>query len=269
MRGSIVFGHANGFPAPTYGLLFKAWRDAGWRVLAPEKLGHEPAYAVQSNWHRLRDELCDYVARACPDEAVHLVGHSMGGYLCLLAACRRPALARSVVLLDAPVLAGWRAHAVQAMKATGLMARVSPAGASARRRWQWPSADAAWRHFADKPAFARWAPEVLRDYLACGTEPDPDADAQGGTGVRLSFRRDIETRLYNTLPHDMGRVLRRHPPQCPVAFVGGSQSSEIQRAGLDATRALVHERLAWVEGSHLFPMERPLETAQAVLRLLP
>jgi pimeloyl-ACP methyl ester carboxylesterase len=110
---------------------------------------------------------------------------------------------------------------------------------------------------------------VLRDYVACGTEPDPDAGAQGGTGVRLSFRRDIETRLYNTLPHDMGRVLRRHPPACPVAFVGGSQSSEIRRAGLDATRALVHERLAWVEGSHLFPMERPLETAQAVLRLLP
>ena len=36
--------------------------------------------------------------------------------------------------------------------------------------------------------------------------------------------------------------------------------------GLVYTRALVQQRLAWVEGSHLFPMERPLETAEAVLQ---
>ena len=53
-----------------------------------------------------------------------------------------------------------------------------------------------------------------------------------------------------------------------VAFIGGTRSAEIRQAGLAATRALAHDRLSWVEGSHLFPMERPLDTAQAVLRLL-
>jgi hypothetical protein len=30
----------------------------------------------------------------------------------------------------------------------------------------------------------------------------------------------------------------------------------------------VNERLQWVEGSHLFPMEKPTETAAAVLAAL-
>jgi len=31
---------------------------------------------------------------------------------------------------------------------------------------------------------------------------------------------------------------------------------------------LTHGRIDWIDGTHLFPMERPLETAQAVLRAL-
>ena len=53
-----------------------------------------------------------------------------------------------------------------------------------------------------------------------------------------------------------------------VAFVGGTRSAENRQAGLATTRALARERIAWVEGTHLFPMEKPAETAAAVLQLL-
>jgi hypothetical protein len=33
-------------------------------------------------------------------------------------------------------------------------------------------------------------------------------------------------------------------------------------------RALTHGRIEWIDGSHLFPMEKPAETAAAVLRAL-
>jgi len=260
--GTIVFCHANGFPAGTYRVLFEAWRAAGWRVVAPEKFGHDPAYPVTSNWPRLRDQLLDYIETQAPGQAVDLVGHSLGGYLALLAACKRPAPVRRVVLIDSPVVAGWRAHSLQVMKLSGLMKRVSPGRVSAGRRWFWPSAEAAWQHFAAKAAFARWAPEVLADYIASGTEPGPDG------GVVLAFRREVETFLYNTLPHHLGPVLHKHPPRCPVAFIGGTRSVENRQVGLAATRALVRDRIEWVEGTHLFPMERPAETAAAVLRAL-
>ena len=257
--GTIVFSHANGFPAGTYRLLFEAWRRAGWTVLAPDKFGHDPQYPVASNWRAVRDELIRFVETQAPGQRVQLVGHSLGGYLSLLAACRRPDLAAGVVLIDSPVLAGWRAHSVRVMKLSGLMSRVSPGRVSRTRRQHWPSAEDAFRHFAAKHAFARWDPRVLRDYIAAGTEAAPEG------GVRLAFRRDIETRFYDTVPHHFGAVLRRHPPQCPVSFLGGTQSTELRQVGLTATRAVTRGRITLLDGTHLFPMEHPTVAARAVL----
>jgi pimeloyl-ACP methyl ester carboxylesterase len=217
---------------------------------------------VQSNWRPSRDELIAFVQRADGGRPVQLVGHSLGGYLSLLAACRRPNLVAGVVLLDSPILAGWRAHSVRMMKAARLIGHVSPGRVSRRRRHHWPDADALRQHFAAKRAFARWDPSVLDDYLRCGFEPSPEG------GLQLAFRRDVETRFYNTLPHHLGLLLQRHPPRCPVAFIGGTQSAELRQVGLEATRRLVHDRFVWIEGTHLYPMERPDETADTVLALI-
>ena len=263
-RGTLVFSHANGFPAGTYRRLFERWQAAGWRVLALKRFGHDPAYPITSNWPHLRDQLIALVdSQVQHGSPVVLVGHSLGGYLSLLAACRRPNLAQGVVLIDSPVVAGWRAHGVQVAKATGLIKRVSPGRVSSRRRHQWPSTEEALRHFASKSLFARWQPEVLQDYVRAGTEPDPE---QGG--VRLAFDRAVETRLYNTLPHHFGALLKRHPPACPVHYLGGTRSAEGRQVGMAMTRALTQGRIGWIEGTHLYPMERPDETAQAVLEVM-
>jgi pimeloyl-ACP methyl ester carboxylesterase len=260
--GTIVFSHGNSFPAGTYAQLFARWRAAGWRVEAVEKYGHDPRYPVTSNWPRLRDQLIDFVDGLALGAPVVFVGHSMGGFLSLKAALKRPDLARGVVLLDAPVLTGWKAHSVQVAKATRLIQRISPGKVAARRRHHWASVNGARAHFAAKHLFARWDPQCLEDYLHAGLTPAP----QGG--VQLAFDRQIEARIYNTVPHNLGEVLRRHPPRCPVAFIGGTQSREVRQVGLAATRALVRERFQWTDGTHLFALEHPAETAERVLALL-
>lgn len=257
---TVVFSHGNGFPAGTYRQLIEPWRAAGCRVLALEKFGHDPARPVTSNWPHLRDELIHFIERRAAGP-VFLVGHSLGGYLSLLAASQRPDLARGVVLLDSPILGGWKARVLQLAKATGVGERLSPGFVSKRRREQWPSAEAAHRHFAAKSVFARWAPGVLQDYIAAGTE------ARGGQ-QRLAFDRRVETDIYNTLPHHLARLLRTHPLACPLAFIGGTESVEVRRVGLRATERLTQGRVSWIPGSHLFPMERPADTAKAVLALL-
>jgi pimeloyl-ACP methyl ester carboxylesterase len=260
--GTIVFSHANGFPAGTYRVLFDAWRAAGWRVHALDRFGHDPAFPVGDGWSQLRDQLLDCIERAKVKDEPALVGHSMGGYLSLMAASRRPGLAGAVVLLDAPLVSGWRVHAVRMLKATGLIQRGGPGAVSVKRRERWPSLHAAQQHFAAKRAFAAWDGRVLADYVRWGFEPAPDG------GVQLAFHRNVETKIYNTLPHRLAETVRRHPPGCPVAYIGGTRSPEGRQAGLTATRALVGERIQWIDGSHLFPMEKPTETAKAVLRAL-
>jgi pimeloyl-ACP methyl ester carboxylesterase len=267
----IIFSHANSFPASTYGVLFKSLRARGFSVRAPEKFGHDPAYPVTSNWPHLVQQLADFAA---PEIERHgqpawLVGHSLGGFLSLMCAARHPALGghgvKGVLLLDSPVLGGWRARALELAKRTQLVGSISPGKISRKRRNAWPDAQAAFDHFAHKKAFARWEPQVLRDYVAHATHDETTAQ-----GVRrvLGFERDVETAIYNTLPHNLDRLLRRHPLQAPVAFIGGTESLEMKQVGMGMTHRLVGrdhpERLLMVEGSHLFPMEKPQETAAAI-----
>lgn len=272
----IVFSHANSFPASTYRVLFKSLRARGHAVRAVEKFGHDPAYPVTSNWPHLVQQLADFAA---PEIEAHgrgawLVGHSLGGFLSLMCAARHPQLGghtvRGVLLIDSPVLGGWRARTLELIKRTQLVGSVSPGKVSRRRRNTWPDADAALAHFASKRAFAAWEPQVLQDYIAHGTHDTTDA---GGHVQRtLDFDREVETAIYNTLPHNLDRLLRRHPLPCPVGFIGGTRSLEMKQVGMAMTHRLVGkrhpERLAMIEGSHLFPMEQPLETAAAIDAML-
>lgn len=271
----IIFSHANSFPASTYGAMFRSLRSRGFAVRAVNQFGHDPRYPVTSNWPHLVQQLADFAA---PEVTQHgqgawLVGHSLGGFLSLMCAARHPQLGghtvRGVLLIDSPVLGGWRARTLELIKRTQLVGSVSPGKISRYRRNAWDSAASALAHFQRKQAFARWDPQVLQDYIALGTH---DADTPQGPRRVLSFDREVETAIYNTLPHNLDRLLRRHPLPCPVGFIGGTRSLEMQQVGMGMTHKLVGrehpERLRMVEGSHLFPMERPLETAAAIAEVL-
>lgn len=255
----IVFSHANSFPAGTYALLFRHLEARGFRVKAPEKFGHEPDYAPSNNWPRLVQQLHDFAAREVDraGEPAWLVGHSLGGFLSILCAARHPQLARGVLLLDSPLLGRWKSHAVRAAKRTPLVGALSPGAVSRKRKNRWPSREAALEHFRHKKAFQRWDPQVLEDYIAHGMR---DEDGQ----CVLAFDRDIETAIYNTLPDNLHALLAGHPLRCPAAFIGGLQSEEIRQVGLAMTSQVTQGRMTMMDGSHLFPMEKPLATAAAI-----
>jgi pimeloyl-ACP methyl ester carboxylesterase len=256
------FTHGNSYPSGAYGrLLGELGRD--FDVRTTDMLGHDPRYPVDDNWHALIDELIAQLEGY--EQPPILVGHSLGGAVGMLAAWRRPALARCVVMLDSPVVAGWRAHVWRLAKRLGVGRRLSPGGVAERRRNVWPSRDAAYEHFNAKPIFQAWAPGALDDYLEHGLAPHPE-------GVQLRFDREVEAAIYSSLPHDMGAVLRK-PYPLPIGFIAGTRSEELRQAGMAATRKLVGGNLLMIEGTHLYPMESPQRTAQLtremVERLLP
>jgi pimeloyl-ACP methyl ester carboxylesterase len=251
------FTHGNSYPSGSYGrLLGELGRD--FDVRTTDMLGHDPRYPVDDNWHALVDELIAQLE--CYAEPAILVGHSLGGAIGMLAAWRRPELARCVVMLDSPVVAGWRAHAWRLVKALGLGRKLSPGGVAERRRNVWPSRQAAWDHFIAKPIFQAWAPGALDDYLEHGLKPHPE-------GVQLRFDREVEAAIYSSLPHDMAAVLRQ-PFPVPVGFIAGTRSEELRQAGMASTRKLVGENLVTIEGTHLYPMESPQLTAQLTREMI-
>ena len=263
----IIFTHANSFPATTYRVSFRSLRARGFTVKAIEKMGHDPAYPVSNNWPHLVRQLADFAGREVETagEGAWLVGHSLGGYLSTLAAARHPVLGghkiKGVVLLDSPLLGGWKARALQFAKSTPLVEQVMPSRVSRARRTNWPSREDALASFAAKKVFARWQPQVLQDYIQHGLKEEKGK-------FRLRFDRDVESAIYNTVPHHFDGYLHRHPLQCPLAFIGGQYSRELKQVGSALTEKIAQGRISMMPGGHLFPMEYPLETAAEIERVI-
>ena len=255
----LVFSHGNSFPAGTYNALFEHLRSRGFEVSAVDRFGHDPRYPVTSNWPHLVQQLADFaqeqVQRA--GEPVFLVGHSLGGMLSVMAAATHPELARGVLMLDSPLVSGWRATTVGVAKHTNMVQKVSPGRISRQRRTSWASSAEALEHFRKKKTFANWDPQALQDYVTHGMV---DLD---GNRV-LAFDRAVETAIYNTLPHNLGSLLRTHPLHCPAAFIGGRASVEMRQVGMALTQRVTGGRIMMLDGSHLFPLEQPRATAAAV-----
>ena len=267
----IVFSHGNSFPASTYGVLLRGLEARGFQVKAIEKFGHDPAYPVTSNWPHLVQQLADFTQQAvlASGQAAFLVGHSLGGFLSLMCAASHPELGgqslRGVLLLDAPLIGGWRATALGVAKRARLVGSISPGAISRKRRNLWLGKDEVFAHFRSKKTFARWDEQVLRDYIEHGTHDAPAHASESAENQRhLSFDRDVETAIYNTLPDHLDQLLRRHPLQCPASFIGGRQSAEMKQVGMALTNQVTKGRIMMLDGSHLFPMEKPVATAAAI-----
>lgn len=243
----VHFSHGNSYPSGTYRKFFEQLGD-DYDIRSVDMYGHHPAYPVTDGWPKLVQQLIEQVEGY--GQPVILLGHSLGGMLSMMAAKQRPDLFRCVVMLDSPVVAGWRALLWRFVKAQGWGHRFSPAKFSRKRRKVWPDAQAAYQHFSDKTLFAAWSPGVLEDYLEHGLAPHPE-------GVQLRFTREVESAIYNSLPHHLGGIMNGSYP-VPIGFIGGTESEELRLAGLKATRRLVGENFAEiVGGGHLFPMESP------------
>ena len=267
----VIFSHGNSFPASTYDVLLRGLEARGFQVKAIEKFGHDPAYPVTSNWPHLVQQLADFTQQqvlAC-GQAAFLVGHSLGGFLSLMCAAKHPELGnkalRGVILLDAPLIGGWRATALGVAKRARLVGSISPGVVSRKRKNLWLGKDDVLAHFRSKKIFARWDEQVLRDYIEHGTHDAPEQAGKGTQTQRhLSFDRNVETAIYNTLPDNLDQLIRRHPLKCPATFIGGRQSAEMKQVGMGLTDKVTKGRIMMLDGSHLFPMEKPIATAAAI-----
>jgi pimeloyl-ACP methyl ester carboxylesterase len=254
-RHPLVFVPGNGIPRPVYQ---KMLVGLAHRFIASgmERLGHDPRFPVTESWPRLIDQLRPHFDAA--GEPVTLLGHGSGGWLALLAAYRTPELVRSVILLDAHVPTVAQARLLGLAKRLGL-ARI-PARACGFRHEPSaldPDCLALYRRFACDPA---------------GT-PQPPAGAAGAGREGRRFDREVGRQIRETYPVAVSSLAAGGPPVdgsgriVPCGMLVGRQSLATRRCGLQASRRLAGRHLAEIDGSHLFPLERPLVTAKEIVHL--
>lgn len=254
-RHPLVFVPANGIPRPVYQ---KMLVGLSHRFVASgmERLGHDPRFPVTEAWPRLIDQLRPYVAAA--GAPVTLLGHGTGGWLALLAAYRMPDRIRAVILLDAPLPGRLQGRLLAAAKRLGLAGL--PALACGLQRMPTgldPDCLPVYRRFACEPAARNGR-----------GEGEGEARREG-----RRFDAAVCRQLRATYPDAMARLVAGGLPvdgrgrSVPVGLLVGAQSLATRRCGLAASRRLAGDYLRRIDGSHLFPLERPLVTAKEVVHL--
>ncbi|HSK72125.1 MAG TPA: alpha/beta hydrolase [Pyrinomonadaceae bacterium] len=256
-REIIHFAHANGFPAKTYNKLF-SFLDNDFEIGYLERHAHNPKFPVTDGWRFLKEELHEEIEKRYKREIIG-VGHSFGGILHFLAAVEHPELYKQIILLDAPLISRLSGAGVKFLKKTNLMDKFSPSRQTRFRRNRWQSKEEAFEHFRQKEKFARFDEDCLRDYIEFGTVPNEK-------GVKLFFERQIEAKIYRSLPHNFAKY--RGKLKVPTAYIGGTKSKEAALARLGFMRRNFPIDFYFLEGSHLFPLEKPEETSLLIKQVI-
>lgn len=250
----LLFVHATGFHGRCWDQVIRHF--PGRRAIAPDLRGHgrSPKPDPPYHWQDFSRDLVQFAAALELRGAIG-IGHSMGGHTVVAAAAQRPQTFASLVLVDPTIFAAERYGQ-------------APLDASfiARRRNEWSSPAEMYERFHDRLPFARWNPDVLRDYCEFGLLP------RNG-GFVLACPPAIERSIYG---HSTEPAADLHPVapsiRQPVVVIRGGIPWAADRFNLDASPTdpglaslFPNGRDLLLEGrSHYIPMESPELVAKAV-----
>ena len=174
----LLFAHATSFHARCWDAIIREFPER--RCVAFDARGHGRSSkpAPPYHWGAFREDLRALLEHLQVAGAVG-IGHSLGGHVLTAVAADRPEMFRALVLVD-PTIRGPEAY--QTPQADVSFVR--------KRRARWASPDEMFESFRGRPPFARWKPEVLRDYCDYGLLPE-------GRGFVLACPPEIEASIYS------------------------------------------------------------------------
>lgn len=253
---SIQFSHANGIPAGTYDPLFDQ--------LAPHTIHAVPAYgtadiSLESNWRDLVPELIKHIESHGNYPVIGL-GHSLGGVLTFWAAQERPDLFRAVIVMDPPLLSRQARLAIRMANALGLKNQLNGLVKQAlNRKSEFKDLAEARAYWGAKRFFANFHPDSFEAYLKYALKPHGE-----NSGLTLSIPKELEANVFALMPH-------RHRFQLPGIpfFYLYPPDDQVDLWMIPQNRKHFPDA-TFIEmpGGHMFPLERPTETAKQLKEIL-
>lgn len=275
---ALLVCHATGFCGGAYRPLAAALAPSH-RVFALDARGHgdsTPPDDGDFDWGGIADDVAA-AARAVSAEAdgpLHVVGHSMGGAVALLAERRAPGTFASAYLYEpivptAPLPNGAGEPGTDGNATAGNATVGPPAGdaavsnpmadAARRRREVFPSrAEAMWR-YASRPPLAMLQAASLAAYVEAGFADLPDGS------VRLRCRAEDEARTFeSTGGVHLGAVADATVPT--VVACGGADLGMVADMAPALAAALPHARLErHPRLGHFGPLQDPTTIAASIV----
>ena len=188
------------------------------------------------------------------------VGHSMGAHALVQASAFAPQRFRQLVLIDPVIRAPADYHLPPPAPGT-----LHPA---AQRKNRFASAQEMFERFADRPPYAVFDTQALRDYCQHGLKPAAD-----GQGFELACAPDFEGRVYPSALGNAGIYASIRALQIPVLVV----RARPQDPGIKPRDALgsptwpplaqefhLGQDLQLMDKTHMLPMEDPALTARLI-----
>jgi len=257
VKDKIFFAHGNGFPSACYRQLFQAL-ETRYDCDYISKVGHDPRFPVSENWATLVEEIIATIQRDVSQPVIG-VGHSLGGVLIFLAAIKEPSLFKSVVMIDSPLLNRFRSNMVRFAKSLGLIDKLTPAKRTRRRRHRWETYEELVAYVKSRPLFKDFTPAALQDYIDYGIEKVDD-------GYQLVFDRDIEYRIFKTIPHHLPSL--ENKLRVPTALIYGDMSSVVDQRTVRYMEDKYQVHCFRMSGGHMLPMQHPVALAEKIFQAL-
>jgi pimeloyl-ACP methyl ester carboxylesterase len=209
------------------------------------------------NWDVFADDLQSLLGTY--QEPAIAMGHSRGAVASMLLALRQPTRIQALVLIDPTILPFSIMWFVYLAKLTRLNRYYPIAARAAKRNAVWPDRKTIHTAYQSKKMFQTWQKGFLEGYIQDGTRETPDGR------IRLSCDPRWEARCFSVYPHN----LWRHIPkiQQPVLVIYGEKSDTfVSRAANRFQAKVPHAQMRCFKGtSHFVPMEKPEETAEAIV----
>jgi len=270
----IFFTHGNGFCSRAYEPLLELLAES-YDLLLIDVPGHgQSPSAGFAGYNQTAEYLHQSVSQSkefIAERNVHVVAHSLGGMLTMLAASKHPDTFKSMVLLDPIMFPKYLLmfmHAAQKLKLTSLFH--PHVKSTLRRRNGWKNKKEAFEYFHKRKIFSNWTDAALGSYVeyALAEADSPLKDSQiEKPGVILRCDPELEAQWFGSLPTGFWKSVENL--RIPVAlFMGENTYPFSQRAGVYAARINTGITYSTVPGGHCFMQEYPQQAADCVIRSL-